>query len=94
MNNKNLLNSLQGLTYLAQVGISFATPIILMLLLANWLVSKGLVGAWIYALFIVLGLGAGIASFYSFVKYVMRRANKKEQTQEKTVPDELRGKLQ
>ncbi len=95
MKNKDLMGAMKGLTYLTQVGISIATPMVLMLLLANYLVTNGFLGMWAYALFIILGLGGGIMSFYSFTKYVMSKNAKKSKTsQERTVPDELRGKLE
>ncbi len=91
--NKDFMKALSAVSYLTQVGLSIATPIVLALLLANFLVNKNIAGPWVYAVLIILGLGAGIMSFYSFIQYVMRKNKKIDKSAERTVPDELRGKL-
>ncbi len=67
---------LRGLTWLTQVGLSFAVPVVLCLLGANWLCDRFSVGAWIYLPAVVLGLGAGAASFASFARAAASHARK------------------
>ncbi len=93
MKNKQWFSALSGLTYLTQLGISIATPIVLMMLLANFLVNKGYVGSWAYFMFVILGLGASAMSFYSYIKYVLNKSKKTKSNNEQTIPDELKGKL-
>ena len=76
MKHREWMEILRGLTWLTQVGISFAVPIVLCLLGANWLCAHFGVGAWIYLPAIVLGLGAGGASFASFARQAAARARK------------------
>lgn len=68
----------KNLVYLTQVGLSVACPIILTLLLANWLIAKYAVGSWVYLVAIVLGLGASACSFISFLQTFMRKNNKRK----------------
>ncbi len=92
MKKKEWFSALSGLAYLTQLGVSVAAPLVLMLLLANFLVSNGYVGYWAYFLFAVFGIGASAMTFYSFIKYVLNKS-KKTQSNNQTVPDELKGKL-
>lgn len=73
MRKSGWLSILQGVSYLTQVGLSIATPLVLMLLLAGWLVRATGLGAWVYVPGLVLGLGAGACSFAAFARYVTRK---------------------
>ncbi len=84
----------QGLSYLSQVGLSIATPIVLTILGANLLVSNGILGNWFYLPAILLGMGAAVCSFITFSKYVLNKNQKTDKNRDLTVPDELRGKLE
>lgn len=74
MREKGWFGILQNLTYLTQVGLSMATPIVLLLLGCAWLVKNTGVGEWIFVPAIVLGLGAGASSFAAFARHVTRRS--------------------
>ncbi len=50
-----------------QSVFSLLTPIALMTLLSWFLSSRGLVGGWIYAPFILLGVGVGLYSMLRFI---------------------------
>lgn len=73
MRKSGWFSVLQGVSYLAQVGLSVATPLVLMLLLASWLVRVLGLGAWLYLPALVLGLGAGVCSLIGFARYVTRK---------------------
>ncbi len=84
---------LQGLAYLTQVGLSFVTPIILILLLANWLVqSKGL-PVWVYIPAILVGLCVGVMTFIGFAKEFNNQTKKNAKLAQQTIPNELKGKI-
>ena len=77
MRKSNWFSALQYLTYLSQVGLSLAAPIVLCLLGATWAVNRFGVGEWVYLLAIVLGIGGGVSAFVSFARYVSRQSKKK-----------------
>lgn len=81
MHKSGWLPMMQGLSYLTQVGLSFATPVVLMLLLASWLTRRVGVGAWVYVPALILGLGAGVCSFAGFARYVTRKSAARTQRQ-------------
>ncbi|MBP8855385.1 MAG: AtpZ/AtpI family protein [Oscillospiraceae bacterium] len=67
----------KNLVYLTQVGLSVASPIVLLLLGASWLQRQYAFGAWVYLVAIVLGLGAGTAAFIDFIRTFLRKMNRK-----------------
>lgn len=73
LHKKQWFSVLSALTYLTQVGLSIATPLVLCLLGAWWLNARFGVGEWIFIVGIVLGLGGGVSSFVSFARYFQRK---------------------
>lgn len=78
MKRSGWLSVLQGASYLTQLGLSIAVPIILPLLGAGWLVRRFGLGSWIYLLALVLGLGTAACTFWEFVKMVQRKAKQSD----------------
>lgn len=77
MKRNGWFTALKYLMWLTQLGVSLATPIVLMLLLAGWLVSSVGFGIWVYLPAIILGVGGGVCAFISFAKYMMRQTGGK-----------------
>lgn len=75
VDRRGWLRVFQGLTWLTQLGLSIAAPIVLCLLGAHWLCGRG-AGGWVYVPALVLGIGAGAATFSSFAKSMVRHARK------------------
>ena len=75
MDRRDWTRVLRGLTWLTQLGIGIASPIVLCLLGAHWLCGRG-VGGWVYVPALILGVGAGAASFASFAGQAARHARK------------------
>lgn len=81
MKKSPLLVAMQYLTWLTQLGLSLATPIILCLLGAWWLREKFALGSWIFIPAIILGVGGAISSFASFAKYFLKKANNNDKSE-------------
>ncbi len=93
MQKKPKMAMLQGLAYLTQVGLSFATPLILLLLAAHWFVQSKNAPLWLYIAALIVGLGAGFMSMLGFAKEFKHKGKKHAKYSEQTIPDELRGKI-
>lgn len=78
MNKKEWFGVLKDLTWLTQFGFSVAAPPILCLLAAGWLARRFALGGWIYAVALVLGVGAAASSFSQFLKYIRRKAQRSQ----------------
>ena len=76
VNQREWMRALRGLSWLTQLGLGVATPIVLCILGAHWLCGRFGLGGWVYVPALVLGIGAGAASFASFAKRVERHARK------------------
>lgn len=83
MKRNGWFTALKYLTWLTQLGVSLAMPLILMLLLAGWLVRSVGFGTWIYLPAIILGVGGGVCAFISFAKYMMRQTGGKNASHRK-----------
>ncbi len=91
MNKKPKISMLQGIAYLSQVGLSFATPIILILLLANWLVESNNWPVWVYIPAMLIGLLVGFMSLLGFAKEFKQKSKKNAESSQQTIPNELKG---
>ena len=58
MKRDGWFSALQNLTWLTQLGLSLAAPPLLCLFGAGWLAQKFSLGPWVWAVAILLGLGA------------------------------------
>lgn len=69
---------LQNLTYLTQVGLTIAIPLILCIFGASWLQQKFDLGGWVVLVGIILGIGGAVSSLAEFIKMGNRQAKKNE----------------
>lgn len=76
MRKNEWFSVLRDLTWLTQLGLSVAAPPVLCLLAAGWLVRRFSLGGWVYAVALVLGMGAACCTFFSFLKQIRRRGGK------------------
>ncbi len=77
MKRSGWFSALQNLSFLTQFGLSVASPLVLCLLCAAWIVKRFGVGTWVYLPALILGLGGGACAFLEFIKLVQRKANAK-----------------
>ena len=70
-----------GLSVFTQLGISVATPLVVLIGGAWWLQNRFALGAWVLIAGIVLGIGTAADSALRFYRQVMRRIEKKNQEQ-------------
>ena len=86
----NLLEALRGLSYLTQVGLSVATPIVLCLLAARWLQSRFAWGSWVLFAGLLIGLTSGLVSLWKFLRLVERKSARGAKSQADEKPDDGR----
>lgn len=86
----NTLEVLRGLSYLTQVGISVATPIVLCLLAARWLQSRFEWGSWVLFAGLLIGLASGLVSLWNFLRLVERKSARGAKNQANERPDDGR----
>lgn len=76
MDGKPYFQILKNITFLTQVGLSLAAPLVLCIWGTVWLRDRFSLGDWVVLAGIVLGLGGAASSFISFARYVSREARK------------------
>lgn len=76
--NRGFIKAATWLSYLTQLGLSIATPIVLCILLATWLQNRFALGHWVTLLGIILGVGGGVVSLFNFIYYVQRQVGGKK----------------
>ncbi len=74
---------LKNLALLTQLGLSLISPILVLMLLSWWIISKTGAGSWVYIIGIILGLGA---SFMTAVKFYQSYTRKYKKEQEDKKP--------
>ncbi|MEG1993773.1 MAG: AtpZ/AtpI family protein [Oscillospiraceae bacterium] len=67
---------LQNITYLTQVGLTIAIPLVLCIFGASWLQQKFDLGGWVVLVGIILGIGGAVSSLAEFIRFANRQANK------------------
>lgn len=85
-----MLEALRGLSYLTQVGLSVATPIVLCLLAARWLQSRFEWGGWVLFVGLLIGLTSGLMSLWKFLRLVERKSARGTKNQAVENPDDGR----
>ena len=75
---KNIQEIIKHVSMLAQLGLSFATPLVLCMLGCMWLDSSFGLGAWIYIVGMVLGLGAAFVTAYKFYLFTVGKTDKEK----------------
>ncbi|MDD3430284.1 MAG: AtpZ/AtpI family protein [Oscillospiraceae bacterium] len=76
--NRSFFKAVTWLSYLTQLGLSIAAPILLCILAASWLQTRFALGYWVMLVAIVLGVGGGIVSLFNFIFYVQRQIGGKK----------------
>ena len=93
MGKKNgMFEVLRGISYLTQVGLSLATPIVLCLLGAYWLQERFDTGSWMMLAGLVIGLISGLINLWNFFKFVEKKALRSTDNEAGTQPDDRREK--
>ena len=75
---KGLQEIIKHVSLLAQLGLSFAAPLVLCMLGCWWLDSRFELGAWIYIVGIVFGLGAAFMTAYKFYLYTVSKTDREK----------------
>ncbi|MDD2956468.1 MAG: AtpZ/AtpI family protein [Oscillospiraceae bacterium] len=78
MEGKPWFHILKNITFLTQVGLSVAAPLVLCIWGAVWLQSRFGLGGWVVLVGFVLGLGGAVSGFMGFVRYVNREASRRD----------------
>ena len=68
------METMRGLSYLTQVGLSVAAPIILCLLGGLWLRKKLGLPPWVLLIAMLVGLISGLMSLWKFLQFVAQKA--------------------
>ncbi len=75
---KDLMDAMENLVWLTQLGFSVLVPPVCMMWLCSWLVDTKGAPMWLYLIFIPVGLACGGVSFWNFCKMVMHKAKPKQ----------------
>ena len=92
MKKNGMFEVLRGISYLTQVGLSLATPIILCLLAAHWLQARFGMGSWLMLAGLLIGLVSGLMNLWSFFKMVEKKALRSSDDERGTQPKDRRDK--
>lgn len=82
-----MYEAMQNLTFLTQVGLSIAAPMVLCILGASWLRDKLGLGGWVVFLGIVLGVGGACSSLAGFIRLANKKANKSKKEERSSFND-------
>ncbi|MBQ4381509.1 MAG: AtpZ/AtpI family protein [Oscillospiraceae bacterium] len=80
---KSGYSALKLLTYLTQLGISVAAPLVIFIVGALWLREKFSLGSWIVLLGVVLGLMGAAGGFVTNLRTMKRLADRQEKQESK-----------
>lgn len=69
---------MRNIGYLTQLGFSIAFPMIVCTMGSLWLQKRFAMGTWVVFAGVIFGLVSGISCFATFVRHVMREANRKD----------------
>ena len=64
---------------ISQVSISMLTPVFMMILFCTWLKDKYGLGNWVIIAGLLLGVGSGFSSIWTYVKRFLREGEKQQQ---------------
>ena len=77
--DKDTAKSWQYLTLVSQLAISMVTPVLLMIFVCTWLKNKYSLGNWIIIAGLLLGVGSGLSSVWTFLKSFLREGQRQQQ---------------
>ncbi|MEG0894995.1 MAG: AtpZ/AtpI family protein [Oscillospiraceae bacterium] len=78
MDFNNFSKILRGIAIVSQVGVSLITPILLSILLVNFLQDRYSISGGITILLILVGFAVGVSSFISIIKKYLNITQKQE----------------
>ena len=73
---KNKMEILRNITMIGQLGLSLTIPVLLCLAICYFLVTRTGIGAWIYIIGFLFGLGASFMTAYKVYLSVTGKAHR------------------
>ena len=67
------------LSLVSQLAISMVTPVLMMIFLCTWLKNKFGFGDWIVIAGLLLGIGSGLSTVWTYLKRSIKDAEKQQQ---------------
>ena len=80
--DKDTAKSWRYLTLVSQLAISMVTPVLLMIFVCTWLKNKYSLGDWVVMAGMLLGIGSGLSSVWTYLKRFLREGEKQQQEYE------------
>ena len=80
--DKDTAKSWRYLSLISQLAISMLTPIFMMIILCSWLKNKYGFGDWVIIAGLLLGIGSGLSSVWTYLKRFLREGEKQQQEYE------------
>ena len=77
--DKDTMKSWRYLGLISQLAISMLTPIFMMLFACLWLKNKYELGNWVIIAGLLLGIGSGLSSVWTYLKKFLRDGEKQQQ---------------
>ena len=80
--DKDTAKSWRYLGLISQLAISMLTPVFMMIFVCSWLKNKYNLGDWVIIAGLVLGIGSGMSSVWTYLKKFLRDGEKQQQEYE------------
>ncbi|MBQ7903078.1 MAG: AtpZ/AtpI family protein [Oscillospiraceae bacterium] len=80
--DKETARSWRYLSLISQLAISMITPVLLMIFVCIWLKNKFGLGNWVVMAGMLLGIGSGLSSVWTYLKRFLREGEKQQQEYE------------
>ena len=77
--DRDTAKSWRYLGLISQLAISMLTPVFMMILFCTWLKDKYGLGNWVIIAGLLLGVGSGFSSIWTYVKRFLREGEKQQQ---------------
>ena len=77
--DKDTMKSWRYLGLISQLAISMLTPVFMMIVICSWLKNKYAMGDWIIIAGLLLGIGSGLSSAWTYLKRFLREGEKEQQ---------------
>jgi len=80
--NKNNSSPWKYLGLISQLAISMVTPVLLMIAVCIWLKNRYALGDWVVMAGMLLGVGSGLSSVWTYLKRFLREGERQQQEYE------------
>ena len=80
--DKDTAKSWRYLTLVSQLAISMVTPVLLMIFVCTWLKNKYSLGNWVVMAGMLLGIGSGLSSVWTYLKRFLQEGERQQQEYE------------